>query len=316
LGGYLVEGAGSGARGVNNKVLKEKIIKYLLLAGAFTSIGLVFLIIAEMIAIGYPQVIDWFTNGFGMKWIALAEEAGEYGIVPFIFSTLYVGAGAIAIATAVGLPTAIYLAEFANSKLRNIIKPSLEMLTGFPSIVIGLIGATLVVGFLTRYTGESAVGVAAGWIVLAIMAVPTIASVSEDAIRAVSPELKEASLGLGATQWQTTLKVLLPSAKSGIVAAIILALGGAIGEVMAVYYVMGLVMPPPITLNPFVNSSVLTSLLIKVTDNEYGESGAWWRAIFAAAFMLFLICAILNLLVRRILSKSKQKNKTMAYRLT
>jgi phosphate transport system permease protein len=301
----------SGAETLDTKVLKEKLIKNFLLVGAVSSIGIVFFIMAIIVYVGYPQIFDWLTHGFGMKWLTDYGDAGEYGITPFIFSTVYVGVGAIALATAIGIPCGIYLAEFANSKIRNIIKPSLEMLTGFPSVIIGLIGFTLVVGLLVRYTGQTSVSVVAGWIVLAIMALPTIATITEDAVRRVPNELREASLGIGATKWQTTVRVLIPSAKQGIIASILLGLGEAIGEVMAVYYVMLLTLPgPPITLDPFVNSSVMTSLLLKVTSNEYGTDSRWWHAIFGVAFVLFVICAVLNIMVRKITAnKNDEKMK-------
>lgn len=293
------------------KLLKEKIIKYLLLLAALSSIVIVFSIIAEVVYMGYPQIIEWFAHGFGMEWIPSSEEttSGTYGIIPFIFSTVYVGVGSMVIGTGIGLPCAIYLSEFADSKLRNLVKPALEVLTGFPSVIIGLIGLTLVASAINGYLGYPGLGVLAAWIVLGVMSLPTIASVSEDSLRAVPNELREASLGLGATKWQTVTRVLLPAAKSGILASLMLALGAAMGETMAVIMVIGDTLPSPsITLDPHVMSNVLTSI-ISAGSKPDASSGEWWHAIFAAAFILFIIVAALNLGTRLILSRNKDPKK-------
>jgi phosphate ABC transporter permease protein PstC len=290
--------AESETRTLNSKHFKEQLIKYSLLACAASSIIIVLGIVILITSLGYPQVIDWFSHGFGFHWMASTGNDGSYGILGHMWGTIYVAIGAVAIGSAIGIPCGIYLAEFAKSKLRNTIKPTLEMLAGFPSIVIGLIGITVVVRTITVATGQNTVNTMAGWIVLAIIAVPTIASVSEDAIRRVPHELREASLGIGATKWQTTTRVLIPSAKSGIMAAILLALGEAIGEVMAVYYVMGNISTPQISLSPFSKSSVLTALLLNGVNPEYTTGDQAYAALFGVAVILFIICALLNIGVK------------------
>lgn len=292
-----------------NKHLKEKLIKYGLLTAAVSSIVIVFAIIITIFYMGHSALFDWLAHGFGMKWFPAPNDSpdGLYGILPFMWGSIYVGIGAIAIGSAVGIPCAIYLSEFADEKFRNFVKPCLEMLNGFPSIILGLIGYTLIVTLLIRYTGQYTVGMLAGWIILAIMAIPTIVSVSEDSIKRVPHELREASLGIGATKWQTTLHVLLPSAKSGIVAAVLLALGEAIGEVMAISYVMGMPAVADISLSPFAKSGVLPSILLTATENNYGTDGPWWHSLFGAAIVLFVICALLNLAVRAVMRKSGNK---------
>ena len=216
---------------MGNRNLKEQVIEKCLFVCAASSIAIVFLIFFMVVYIGYPIIADWLLNGFGMSW---SPTSGKFGILPYMYSTLYVGIGATLIATLLGLPCAIYLAEFANRKIRNIVKPSLEALSGFPSVVMGLVGFALLLGIIrTSFNVGSGYGVLAAWIVLGIMSLPHVASIAEDSIRAVPRELREASLALGATRWQTLLKVLIPGARPGIIAAIVLAMGSAVGETMA-----------------------------------------------------------------------------------
>jgi phosphate transport system permease protein len=272
---------------------------------AASSIGIVLFIVSTLILEGYPAIMNWFLHGFGMNWIppfpGSTEQQQEFGIVPYIFSTLYVGAGSIVIATALGIPCAIYLAEFAMPQVRNVIKTSLEVLTGLPSVVIGLFGFVFIVGITHEYFGAG-ISVLAAWIVLAIMSLPHIASISDDAMRAVPNSYKEASLAMGATRWQTTVHVVMPAAKSGILTSLILALGNAIGETMAVLMVIGRVNTPPITLDPRVSSNVMTALIA----NNYGDmtplySPAGWQALVGVGFILFLMVGIMNIATKRIL---------------
>jgi phosphate ABC transporter permease protein PstC len=296
---------GEKAQFMDNKTLMEKLTKFLLLICAVSSIAIVLFIVVEIVGTGYPQIVDWLLHGFGMRWLP-GVVSGTYGVIPLIFSTLYLGVGSMVFGILIGLPCAIYLAEFAHPTLRNIIKPSLEILTGFPSIVIGLIGYALVVSAMYRYSnGTTSMSMFVGWIVLAVMSLPTIASISEDAIRAVPNELKEASLGLGATRWQTVQKVMLPGAKSGITAAILLALGGALGETMAVIAVIGNT-DVQITLNPFVASSCLTGVLVQQAAGDLQIPSPSWSALFAAAFILLVIVGFLNVATRKILSSNKR----------
>jgi phosphate ABC transporter permease protein PstC len=293
---------------MDHKILIEKLTKTALLICAVSSIVIVFFIFAEIVGIGYPQIVDWTQHGFGMVWQP-GVVTGTYGVIPLVFSTLYLGAGSMFFGILIGLPCAIYLAEFAHPTLRNIIKPSLEILTGFPSIVIGLLGYALIVSAMDRYShGATNFSMFVGWIVLAVMSLPTIASISEDALRAVPNELKEASLGLGATRWQTVQKVLLPGAKSGITAAILLALGGALGETMAVIAVIGN-SDVQITLNPFVKSSCLTGILVQQAGGEVQIPSPSWSALFAAAFILLVIVGFLNIITRKILSNNSGTSK-------
>jgi phosphate ABC transporter permease protein PstC len=277
-----------------NKNLKEQLIKAILFVCAASSIGVVLLIMGAITYGGYPRIIDWLEHGFGMQFLPTVKQ---YGIIPLIFSTFYLGVGATAVGGILGLPCAIYLAEFADMRLRNMLKPSLEILSGFPSVVIGLVGFYVVANTLRNLTG-SGVSMLAAWIVVGVMALPTIASISEDAIRAVPHDLKEASLAVGATRWQTMRHVLLPAAKSGILTSLILAMGAAVGETMAVLMVIGGVANPPITLDPLVRSTVMTTEIVQYWG--YGSSNTEiLQSFFALGFILFLIVGVLNLIIRR-----------------
>lgn len=176
----------------------------------------------------------------GKEWFPTAQPAVQLGVLPIILGTLWVSIIAILIALPIGLATAIYMAEVASPRMRNFLKPVIELLSGIPSVVYGFFGLIVIVPYIQQWfnldTGQTAL---TGSILLAIMALPTIITVSEDAIRATPRVMKEASLALGANHWQTIVRVILPYSSSGIAAAAILGIGRAIGETMAVLMVTG-----------------------------------------------------------------------------
>ncbi len=294
---------------MNTKLIKEKFIHIILFLCAIVSIILVFFMVGYMIWGSGPWLANWFLHGF---W----SGSGSTIIGPYIVNTLYVALGGTLIGVVLGVPCAIYLAEFSDIKLRNMVKPAIEVLNGFPSIVIGLLVFVLFcVAILGRYTNNAAVFansnnqlgvecIMAGWVVLGIMSLPLIVSVSEDSLRAVPHELKEASLGLGATKWQTAIKVLVPSAISGISSSILLALLNAMGETMAVLVVIGNLTPPPVTTNPLTASSVLTAMIVRGAvggDAEWGKGS--FQVLFAAGVILFILTIITNFSIRLIRGK-------------
>jgi phosphate ABC transporter permease protein PstC len=298
---------GDGQSTLVSIALKEKLIERIFFVSALSSIGIVFLIVLYVLFMGFPIIQDWFLHGFGMYWNPVGDA---FGLIPSIFSTLYVGIGATAIATLIGLPCAVYLAEFANQKVRNVIKPSLEVLTGLPSVVMGLIGVIVIVGMIERaYNVFNGTGVLAAWLLLGVMTIPHIASISEDSIRAVPHDLKEASLALGATRWQTTLRVLLPVARPGIVAALLLGMGNAIGETMAVIFVIGNYSAPPIDLFAIVSPSNVMTSMIAQNPPFISDAGAslTTQGGFAVAFILFLMTAILNIAIRAVMKRGGGK---------
>jgi phosphate transport system permease protein len=289
--------------GFRRLVTKENIIKAILFLCALSSIGIVFFIVIYMVDLGFPVIIDWFAHGF---------ESGVLpgGILPYMFDSLYLAFGGTLLGVAIGIPCAVYLAEFANLTLRNMIKPTLEMLNGFPSVIIGLLGFTLLCRQMGRFGLPAMYCTLVGWIVLGVMSLPLIASVSEDSLRAVPQDLREASLGLGATKWQTTVEVLLPSAFSGILTSVLLAFANAIGETMAVLAVIGVYTPPPMTLNPLSPTNSITAV-IAYGYQEPDVGSLKYLTLFAAGFILFIMTALTNLAIRAIVAN---RNKTTSAR--
>jgi phosphate transport system permease protein len=239
----------------------------------------------------------------GKQWFPTAEPAVQLGTLPLILGTLMVSVVAILIALPIGLATAIYMAEVANPKIRNIMKPVIELLSGIPSVVFGFFGLIVIVPLIhdtfNLPVGETAL---AGSIVLGIMALPTIITVSEDAIRNTPRAMREASLALGATKWQTISRVVLPYSMSGITAAAILGIGRAIGETMAVLMVTGNAAVIPHSLLQPVRTIPAT---IAAELGEAPQGGVHYKALFALGCLLFIMTLLINLWVEYISNKRK-----------
>jgi phosphate transport system permease protein len=292
---------------VSGKLI-DNIVSKIFFICAVSSIVIVFSIFIFIFYNSLPQLKIWNLEGYGMTWFPY-QDMPPWGIIPAAFYTFYTGIGATILSAVIGIPCAVYLAEYASPKLRNFIKPSLEILTSLPSIIVGLIGIVVIVGMLQDSLGvPTGQGVLAAWLVLFIMTLPLVASITEDAIRAVPNEQREASLALGATQWQTTLKVSLPGARSGMLTAIVLGMGTAIGETMAVWMVIGNGSVPSVA--PALTNllgSVDTIPVVIALSYKSGESGVNnISSCAAAALILFLIVGLLNLAIR----KTTKGNKT------
>jgi phosphate transport system permease protein len=240
----------------------------------------------------------------GREWFPTAQPAVQMGVLPIILGTLWVSLFAILIALPIGLATAIYMAEVADSRMRNILKPVIELLSGIPSVVYGFFGLIIIVPFIQNTfnldTGQTAL---TGSILLAIMALPTIITVSEDAIRATPRAMKEASLALGANHWQTIVRVILPYSSSGIAAAAILGIGRAIGETMAVLMVTGNAAVIPHSLLQPVRTIPAT---IAAELGEAPQGGIHYQALFALGCILFIMTMIINIWVQYISTKRRQ----------
>jgi phosphate transport system permease protein len=231
----------------------------------------------------------------GKYWYPTTQPVASFGILPIILGTLWVSLGAIFIALPLGLATAIYMAEIASSRLRNMLKPAIELLAGIPSVVFGFFGLIVIVPMVQKVfglpVGETAL---AGSIVLAIMALPTIITISEDAIRSTPVTLKEASLALGASRWQTMKQVIIPYSLSGISAASILGIGRAVGETMAVLMVTGNASTIPHGLLEPVRT-IPATIAAELGEAPFG--GTHYQALFALGIILFLITFLINLSV-------------------
>jgi len=283
--------------------LVERIVEKLLFICALSSIILVFFIIAFIMRESLPALALGRDFIGGMTW---RPSHDQFGILPIVVSTFIVGIGALVIAAAIGIPTAIYLAEFSPKWLRNIIKPSVEMLVGIPSIVLGFFGLMVLVVFIRDNIGGYGECILAGWVILAIMTLPHVVSISEDALRAVPRAYKEASLALGATPLQTIRRVILPNARSGILASLVLGMGNAIGETMAVLMVIGNPNIPWIPTNVLEPVRVLTStIVIEISYVVWGSMHQ--HALFALGVVLFVIVAVLNAITTALIRKGVKK---------
>ena len=231
----------------------------------------------------------------GKEWYPTSAPAAQFGVLPLILGTLWVSIGAILLALPIGLITAIYLAEVADERLRRILKPIIELLAGIPSVVYGFFGLVVIVPLIQSTfklpVGETAL---AGSIVLAIMALPTIITISEDALRTTPKSLREASLALGASRWQTVIRVVVPYAKSGITAASILGIGRAVGETMAVLMVTGNAATIP---HGFLEPVRTIPATIAAELGEAPFGGVHYQSLFALGIILFIITMGFNMIV-------------------
>ena len=291
-----------------SSLIKEQAIKSVFFITAFFAVIVVLFILLFLVRDGYPIFVDYGTIPFlfGDTWAPTAMEP-LYGIFPLIVGTLLVTIGAIVFAVPLSIGCAIYVSELASPQIKNVLKPAIELLAGIPSVVYGFFGLIVLTDFI-RVTFDVPTGETwlAASILLGIMALPTIISVSEDAITAVPREFKEGSLAIGATRWQTISKVIVPAAMSGIAAAIILGIGRAVGETMAVMMVAGnaAVIPDPIwnVLSPI---RTLTATL-GIEMGEVSVGSEHYSALFGIAVVLLIITLIINLTAVAILRHLKE----------
>jgi phosphate transport system permease protein len=233
---------------------------------------------------------------------------GLYGVWPLINGTVMIGVGAIVVGLPLGLLTAIYLSEYASSRVRGTLKPTLEILAGIPTVVVGFFALQFITPDLLRpIFGEDRVFIfnaAAGSIAVGLMILPIIASISEDAMRAVPGSLREAAYGLGSTKRQVSLRVVVPAALSGIAASVILAFSRAVGETMAVTIAAG--NSPKMTLNYFESIQTLTASIAQTVSGEVASGTVRYNALFALGITLFLITLVMNLISARIVRRYRQ----------
>ena len=286
--------------------LGEKFIEsWIFLAGILTIIVLLG-IIALLLKEGLPAF--WYTPPweffFGTKWYPVSEPP-TFGIMPFFVATLWVTLVATAISVPVGVACAAYLAEVAPAKVRETVKPIIEILAGIPSVVMGFIGlmllSPLVQSAFNLNTGLS--GLTAG-IMLSLMSLPIIISVSEDALRAVPDDFRQAAYALGATRWETIRHVSIPGALSGVTAAIMLGVGRAIGETMTVLMVAGGALAVPVS--PTEPMMPMTAAIASGIGNAV-RGDLQYQALFAIGLILFIITLAVNLIADRVLERQKRK---------
>ena len=270
-----------------SRYFTNRLAKYAVFISATVSFVVLLAIAVFIFRDGLPafQEIGVLDFLFGTVWRPGQEQ---YGILTMIVGSVAVTAGSLLLAVPLGIACAILLAEVAPFRLRQVLRPAVELLVGIPSVVYGLVGLVLLVPAV-RELGGNGFSVLAASIVLMAMVLPTIISISEDSIRAVPPAYKEGALALGATQWQTIRQVLLPAARSGIGASIVLGMGRAIGETMAMIMVIGNSITFP--QSPLDPARTLTGNI--AVEINYA-SGIHESALFATAIVLFVFILLLN----------------------
>ena len=285
--------------------LFENIVHGIFLILGLITVGCVLLITVYLIISGIPAIreIGLFNFLFGKEWASTAAEP-KYGILPFILTSVYGTAGAILIGVPIGFFTAVYLSKVANKKVRAVIESAVNLLAGIPSVVYGLVGMLVLVPAIREiFNVPDGASLLAAIIVLAIMILPNIIKVSITALDAVPKEYEDASLALGATSTETFFKVSVPAAKSGIAAAVVLGVGRAIGEAMAVMMVAGNVANMP---SLFESVRFLTTAV--ASEMAYSSPGSLQRnALFSIALVLFLFIMLINATLNFFLKRNKEK---------
>ncbi len=267
------------------------------LAVAFVILITGFLCVSGMPAIGKIGISEFL---FGTEWASTATNP-SYGILPFILTSLYGTIGAIIIGVPIGLMCAIFIAKMANDKIAKTVRWGVDLLSGIPSVVYGLVGMIIIVPFVRRtFNLPDGANLFSAIIVLTVMILPSVISVSETAIKAVPKEYEEASLALGATKTETVFKVIVPAAKSGIITSVVLGIGRSIGEAMAVMMVSGNVANMP---GVFRSVRFLTTAV--ASEMSY-SSGLQREALFSIALVLFVFILVINLVLNLIVKKDKE----------
>lgn len=285
--------------------LFENIVHGIFLILGLITVGCVLLITIYLIISGIPAIkeIGLLNFLFGKEWGPTSAEP-KYGILPFILTSVYGTAGAVLLGVPIGFFTAVYLSKVANKKIRMIVESAVNLLAGIPSVVYGLVGMLVLVTAIREiFNVPDGASLLAAIIVLAVMILPNIIKVSITALAAVPKEYEDASLALGATPTETFFKVSVPAAKSGIAAAVVLGVGRAIGEAMAVMMVAGNVANMP---SLFESVRFLTTAV--ASEMAYSSPGSLQRnALFSIALVLFLFIMLINATLNFFLKRNKEK---------
>ncbi len=273
-----------------DRIDKERVIKCVLLVFALSSLLFLFIIFIFILTEGLPLFYKAGVRNIvlGMKW---APTKGAFGIFPMIISSFMVTIGALVVGAPLALACATYLSEYAGKKTKLFLKPSLELLAGIPSVVYGFLGVVYIVPIIREHLGGAGFSILSTSLVLGIMILPTITSISFDSLVSVPSAYREGSLAMGATKWQTINRVVLPAARSGILASFILGMGRAIGETMAVIMVAGNALKIPTSLlDPLRTLTSNIALELAYATGDHRE------ALFSTGVVLLIIIMSLNLI--------------------
>jgi phosphate transport system permease protein len=259
-----------------------------------TTLGIVLVLVTESVHFFHTVALSDFLTD--TVWMPLFAEP-RYGVLPLIGGTLVTAGVALTLAVPLGLGVAIFLAEFASKKTRETLKPALELLAGIPTVVYGYFALNAVIPLLQLFIPElPGFNMLGAGLVMGIAIVPYMASLSEDALRAVPVHLREAAAAMGATQLQTAWQVVMPAARSGIVAALVLSVARAIGETMIVSIAAG--MQPKLSANPLEQAQTASAYIVSVVLGDLPHGSVGYQSIFAVGLVLFLLTLILNMLAQ------------------
>lgn len=284
----------------------RELLRLCAIVTVLTTVGIVAVLGIEAVRFFRDSGVGVFEFLFGRH---LSPETGEFGILPLIWGTFVVAAGSSIIALPIGLLSALYLSEYAPRRVRQVLKPSLELLAGVPTIVYGYFALLLVTPLLRSTLTPLGLHVEtfnalSACIVVGIMIIPMVSSLSEDVLSAVPRPLREAAYGLGATKFEVATRVVLPAGLSGVMASFILAISRAIGETMAVVLAAGA--RPQITLNPLTSIETMTAYIVAVAGGEASYGSPEYLSLFAVGMALFLITLGLNVLSGLVLRRYRE----------
>lgn len=287
---------------------KEWIVESLIRLSGISAILIIVLIFIFLMRESLPAFSQLTFGSFmDNRWYPIEDR---YGLLPLIFGTLLVTIGALIMAVPIGITTAVYLGEFAPTWQREILKPLIEILAGIPSIVLGFLGWIALAPIVQRLGAPTGLTAFTGAFILAYMALPTIISIAEDALYAVPKEYRDGALAIGATKWQTTWRVVLPAARSGIVTAIMLGVGRAIGETMAVMMVTGNAANiPDIAPDIFFQPVRTMTATIAAEMGEVAQGSLHYSVLFLVGIVLFVITFAINSIAALVVGRSKPRRK-------
>jgi phosphate transport system permease protein len=286
----------------------EFVVERLIWFAGISTILIVVLIFFFLIREGLPTFLDIpLRQLFGSRWYPIESH---FGLLPLIAGSLVVTVGAVLIAVPLGLITAIYLGEIAPQWQRELLKPLIEILAGIPSIVLGFLGWVALAPIIQQLGAPTGLTAFTGSLILAYMALPTVISISEDALYAVPKEFRDSALALGATQWQTTLRVVLPAARSGLVIAVMLGIGRAIGETMAVMMVTGnAANVPEFGLGMFFEPIRTMTATIAAEMGEVAQGSLHYSTLFGIGIVLFIMTFALNSFASRLVGTQAARRR-------
>ncbi len=283
----------------------ENAMRLIFTVCGFIAIAFVLLISVYLILSGLPAIkeVGLFDFLLGARWDSTNKTDPAYGILPFILTSIWGTCGAIVIGVPVGILTAVFLARVAPPRLAAVVRPAVDLLAGIPSVVYGLVGMmVLVPSIKDLFDLKAGDSLLAAILVLAVMILPSIVSVSETALKAVPKEYAEGSLALGATSLETDFKVILPAARSGVAASVVLGVGRAIGEAMAILMVAGNAANMP---GLFKSVKFLTTAI--ASEMSYASVGSLQRnALYSIGLVLFVFIMLINILLNKVLKKNKE----------